>query len=81
MTGGVDVSLGALLNEELPGDEQRSGKHEREHCGSELAGIIHRASFSVICSHEERGPTVASSCIVQIICLFFPARASQTANS
>ena len=34
MVGGVDhIVLGALLDEELPGHEQRTGKNEREHRG------------------------------------------------
>ena len=73
VTGGVDcIALGALLDEELPGDEQCSDENEREHGGRELTGIIHRTSFSQSCSHGERGTTAASSCMVQIICLFFP---------
>ena len=73
MAGGVDrVALGALLDEELPGDEQCSDENEREHGGRELTGIIHRTSFSQFGSHGERRPAVASSFVVQIICLFFP---------
>ncbi|WP_164935641.1 hypothetical protein [Bradyrhizobium guangzhouense] len=73
MTGGVDrIALGALLDEELPGDEQCSDENEREHGGRELTGIIHRTRFSQFGSHGERRPTIASSCAVQIICLFFP---------
>jgi hypothetical protein len=62
MAGGVyRIALCALLNEELPGDEQRSGENKREHRGRELTDIIHRTSFSVICSDGERGPTIDSS--------------------
>jgi hypothetical protein len=47
MTGGVThIALRALLDEELPGEEQRSDENEREHRGRELTGIIHRTSFS-----------------------------------
>jgi hypothetical protein len=63
--------LCALFYEKLPGDEQCSGENEREHRCRELAGITHRASFSPSGSHGERGTTNASSCMVQIICLFF----------
>jgi hypothetical protein len=41
-----DIALRALLDEELPGDEQRSDENEREQRGRELTGIIHRTSFS-----------------------------------
>ncbi|WP_167561332.1 hypothetical protein [Bradyrhizobium sp. AS23.2] len=62
LTGGVDrIVLRALLDEELPGDEQCSGENEREHRGRELTGIIHRADFSVIGLHGERRPTAGSS--------------------
>jgi hypothetical protein len=45
-----DVALRALLDEELTGDEQCSSENEREHRSGELTGIIHRKSFSGICS-------------------------------
>ena len=73
MIDGVDrFILGALLDEELPGDEQCSGENKREHRGRKLAGIIHRMSFSQSGSHGERRTTNASSGMVQIFCLFFP---------
>jgi hypothetical protein len=73
MAGGVGhIALCAPLDEELPGDEQRSDENEREHRGRELTGIIHRTSFSQIGSHGERGPTIDSSCRLQINCRFFP---------
>ena len=75
MPGGVrDIALRALLDEELPGDEQRPGENEREHRGRELTGILHRTSFSVIGSHGERGPTIDSSYTLQINCHFIPNR-------
>ncbi|MDH2340939.1 hypothetical protein QCM77_31860 [Bradyrhizobium sp. SSUT18] len=47
MAGGVShIALCALLDEELPGDEQRSDENKREQRGRELTGIIHRTSFS-----------------------------------
>ena len=64
VSGGVDrIALSALLDETLPGDKQCSDENEREHCGRELTGIIHRTSFSQFGSHGERRPTIASSCI------------------
>ncbi len=62
MTGGVNcIVLRALVDEELPGDEQCSSENECEHRGRELTGIIHRADFSVIGTHGERRPTAGSS--------------------
>lgn len=73
MSGGVDdVALGALVDEELRGNQQCSSENERKHRGRELTGIIHRTSFFKFCSHGERRRSVASSRKVQIICLFFP---------
>src|ERR1700760_1270963 len=73
MACGIDrIALGALLDKELPHDEQSTGENEREHRGRELTGIIHRTSISQIGSHGERRPAIASSCMVQINCLFFP---------
>jgi hypothetical protein len=73
MAGGVShIALYALLDEALPGNEQRSGENKREHRGRELTGIIHRTSFSHTGSHRERGPTIDSSCRLQINCRFFP---------
>src|SRR3954451_20239460 len=77
MVGGVHhVALCALLDEELAGDEQRSGEDERKHRGRELTGIPHRTSFSVFGSHGERGPTIVCSCKLQINCSFFPVSPS-----
>lgn len=74
MIGGVGgIAQGALLDEELPGDEQCSNENEREHRSRELTGIVHRTSFSQFRSHEERQSAIASSCVVQINCRFFPA--------
>jgi hypothetical protein len=73
MGGGVDrIALGALLDEELLGEEQRCCENERKHRGRELTGIIHRTSVSQFGSHGERRLAIASSYMVQINCLFFP---------
>ncbi|UPK39671.1 hypothetical protein IVB18_22080 [Bradyrhizobium sp. 186] len=42
----------ALLDEELPGDEQCNGESEREYRGRELTGIIHRELLGVRFARE-----------------------------